>query len=320
MARNQPHDASKIHSPTLINPGHDAIDRSELRIRDPYIVEYDDRYLLFGTTDPSPWNGPGVGFDRYESGDLEQWTGPFPAFRPSPGFWGETQFWAPEVHSYNGAWWMFATFADHAGRRGTQVLAATGPDGLFQPWSDGPVTPSEWMCLDGTLFVDPSGAPWLVFCHEWLQAGDGAIYAQRLSDDLRTSRGSPTLLFTASQAPWTRPFRNAATGYDDHAYITDGPFVVHDDAGLALLWSSGGEGGYSVGVARSSTGLITGPWVHQPQPLVAADGGHAMLLATRGDRFLIFHQPNELPFERLTIERVAEASGIYRIPADREIL
>jgi arabinan endo-1,5-alpha-L-arabinosidase len=167
--------------------------------------------------------------------------------------------------------------------------------------------------------VDTSGAPWVVFCHEWLQAGEGAIYAQRLSDDLRTSRGTPTLLFTASQAPWTRPFRHAATGYDEHAYITDGPFIVHDDAGLALLWSSGSEEGYSVGVARSSTGLVTGPWVHQPEPLVGADGGHAMLLATRGDRFLVFHQPNELPLERLTIARVAEASGTYRIPAEREV-
>lgn len=315
MAHEKPEAASEIHSPLHTNPRPGVLSRSELRIRDPFIVEYNDRYLLFGTTDPSPWNGPGVGFDRYESDDLENWTGPFPAFRPSPGFWGETQFWAPEVHSYNGAWWMFATFADDAGRRGTQVLAGPGPDGLFVPWSDGPVTPSEWMCLDGTLFVDDSGEPWLVFCHEWLQAGQGAIYAQRLEADLRNSLGSPVLLFHASQAPWTRPFHHAATGYDDHAFITDGPFVIHDDAGLALLWSSGGEGGYSVGVARSSTGLITGPWVHQPQPLVASDGGHAMLLATRGARFLIFHQPNELPFERLTIERVAETSGIYRIPA-----
>jgi len=307
----QPNDLRSTDQP---EPHPGLIIRSELRIRDPYIVEYGDRYLLFGTTDPSPWNGPGVGFDRYESDDLEQWTGPFPAFRPSPGFWGETQFWAPEVHSYNGAWWMLATFADHSGRRGTQVLAANAPDGLFHPWSDGPVTPKDWMCLDGTLFVDPSGAPWLVFCHEWLQAGEGAIYAQRLSDDLRTSFDSPILLFTASQAPWTRPFQHAATGYDDHAYITDGPFILHDDAGLALLWSSGGEGGYSVGVARSVTGLITGPWLHQPQPLVAADGGHAMLLATGGKRFLIFHQPNELPFERLTIERVVEGGGLYQVP------
>ncbi|MFK4851909.1 glycoside hydrolase family 43 protein [Microbacterium sp. ZW T6_19] len=298
------------------NPCHGVTERSELRIRDPFIVEHDGRYLLFGTTDPSPWHGPGIGFDRYESDDLELWTGPFPAFRPSPGFWGETQFWAPEVHFHHGTWWMFATFADHGGRRGTQVLAATEPDELFQPWSDGPVTPSEWMCLDGTLFVDPDGAPWLVFCHEWLQAGDGAIYAQRLSEDLRTSRGAPILLFTASQAPWTRPFRNEETGYDDVAFITDGPFVVHDSAGLALLWSSGGDGGYSVGVARSSTGLITGPWLHEPQTLVGSGGGHAMLLTTRSNHFLVFHQPNELTLERLTIRRVMEADGIYRVAAE----
>lgn len=320
MAHKKLQQATAHHSTASANRRHDVIDRSELRIRDPYIVEYEDRYMLFGTTDPSPWHGPGVGFDRYESDDLERWRGPFPAFRPGSGFWGETQFWAPEVHQYNGAWWMFATFADRAGRRGTQVLTGTGPDGLFRPWSDGPVTPREWMCLDGTLFQDESGAPWLVFCHEWLQAGDGAIYAQRLSDDLRTSNGAPILLFTASQAPWTRPFRNEETGYDDHAFITDGPFVIHDDAGLALLWSSGGEEGYSVGVARSSTGLITGPWVHEPQPLVGSDGGHAMLLTTRNSRFLVFHQPNELTFERLTIRRVAETDGIYRIPSEREFV
>jgi len=316
MAPNESTQARELGSTQKNDAGDGTIGRSELRIRDPFIVDHNGRYLLFGTTDADPWRGPGVGFDRYESDDLEQWRGPFPAFRPAPGFWGETQFWAPEVHFYHGAWFMFATFADRAGRRGTQVLIGTGPDGLFRPWSDGPVTPSAWMCLDGTLYQDADGAPWLVFCHEWLQAGDGAIYAQRLTDDLRKSTGAPILLFTASQAPWTRPFRLEATGYNDLAYITDGPFVIRDEAGLALLWSSGGEGGYSVGVARSSTGLITGPWVHQPHPLVDADGGHAMLLATRGDRFLIFHQPNELPLERLTVERVTEESGIYRLEAD----
>ena len=311
MTHKKSEQPSALRRTTQTTPRRDVIDRSELRIRDPYIVEYRDRYLLFGTTDPSPWHGPGVGFDRYESDDLQTWSGPFPAFRPAPGFWGKTQFWAPEVHEYHGTWFMFATFADRSGRRGTQVLIGNSPDGLFRPWSNGPVTPGEWMCLDGTLFQDDTGAPWLVFCHEWLQAGDGAIYAQRLSDDMRTSTGAPILLFTASQAPWTRPFRNEATGYDDLAFITDGPFVVRDHAGLALLWTSGGEEGYSVGVARSSTGLITGPWVHEPQPLVGSGGGHAMLLTTRDERFLVFHQPNELTFERLTIRRVAETNGTY---------
>src|SRR3954471_15349845 len=200
MAHIKPPQATARHATTSAdrNPGVSVTDSSELRIRDPYIVEHNGRYLLFGTTDPNPWGGPGVGFDRYESDDLDHWAGPFPAFRPADGFWGETQFWAPEVHFYHGAWFMLATFADAAGRRGTQVLIGTGPDGVFRPWSEGPVTPPGWMCLDGTLFVDSSGAPWVVFCHEWLQAGEGAIYAQRLSDDLRTSRGAPALLFTAS--------------------------------------------------------------------------------------------------------------------------
>lgn len=295
------------------------IDRSKLRIRDPYIIEFESRYLLFGTTDASPWHGPGGGFERYESVDLQSWSGPFPAFRPAPGFWGSTQYWAPEVHSFDGAWWMFATFADDKGHRGTQVLTADAPDSIFKPWSEGPVTPSEWMCLDGTFYRDENGLPWLVFCHEWLQAGDGAIYAQRLAEDLRMSRGEPVLLFTASEAPWARPFRNPDTGYDTHAYITDGPFLIRDDAGLAMLWSSGGDRGYSVGVARSTSGLVTGPWVHQEQPLVDSDGGHAMLLTTLGNKYLVFHQPNDLTNERLTIAPVAETGGCYRFLSDGAI-
>jgi hypothetical protein len=291
--------------------------RTDLHIRDPYIVEYADRYLLFGTTDASPWHGPGTGFERYESVDLEQWSGPFPAFRPSPGFWGRTQYWAPEVHEYADSWWMFATFADDHGRRGTQVLRADAPDAVFTPWSDGPVTPSEWMCLDGTFYEDGDGSPWLVFCHEWLQAGEGSIYAQRLTSDLRTAQGEPVFLFAASDAPWTRPFQNLDTGHGDQAYITDGPFLMHDDAGLAMLWSSGGDGGYSVGVARSATGLVSGPWVHQERPLVDSGGGHAMLLSTRGNKYVVFHQPNEVTRERLTISRVTNDGGYYRLPHEK---
>ena len=37
------------------------------------------------------------------------------------------------------------------------------------------VTPDGWQSLDGTLYVDRSGKPWMVFCHEWLQVGDGQM-------------------------------------------------------------------------------------------------------------------------------------------------
>ncbi|MEU7743279.1 family 43 glycosylhydrolase [Nonomuraea sp. NPDC049158] len=158
-------------------------------------------YWIYGSTDKNIWSGPGVGFDTYRSSDLRTWEGPFEAFRPPAGFWSDGMYWAPEVHEYQGRWFMFATFTGPDDHRGTQVLVAHTPEGPFAPWSDGAVTPRTWQCLDGTLFVDEAGDPWLIYCQEWTQIHDGAIWAQRLTSDLRESAGAPVLLFNASHAP-----------------------------------------------------------------------------------------------------------------------
>ncbi len=67
---------------------------SDIQIRDPFVLVLpeDRRYWLFGTTDPNAWSGPGLGFDCWSSSDLIAWDGPFPAFRPAPGFPGTTNF------------------------------------------------------------------------------------------------------------------------------------------------------------------------------------------------------------------------------------
>ena len=50
-----------------------------------------------------------------------------------------------------------------------------------------------------------------------------------------------------------------------------------------MLWSSfllgkDGNGQYAIGVARSQSGTILGPWLQDPQPLNPNDnGGHAMI-------------------------------------------
>ena len=140
---------------------------SEIRMRDPFVLELaSGGFVLFGTTDTNLWGGPATGFDCFTSDDLETWQGPIPAFRPPAGFWADTQFWAPEVHALDGRFYMFATFASSdptAGPRGVQVLVADDPTGPYLPWSDGPVTPRDVPCLDGTLFVDDDEAPWLVY-------------------------------------------------------------------------------------------------------------------------------------------------------------
>ena len=67
------------------------------------------------------------------------------------------------------------------------------PKGPFRPVGNRPVTPEGWHCLDGTLYTDRKGAPWLVFCHEWLQVGDGQICAVPLSEDLSEAVGEPVI-------------------------------------------------------------------------------------------------------------------------------
>ncbi len=276
-------------------------------MRDPFVVPLPEqrRYLLFGSTDDNTWSGPAVGFDCYESPDLETWHGPIPAFRPPEGFWSNTQFWAPECHRYRDRWYLLASFARDGHNRGTQVLAAEGPEGPYRPHSDGPVTPRGWECLDGTLFVDEAGRPWMVFCHEWVQVGDGRMCAVRLSDDLARPEGEPIELFRASAAAWSKPF--AKHGRPDNR-VTDGPFMHRLPSGrLLMLWSTTGYEGYAMGYALSRSGDIAGPWHQSPQPLYGRDGGHGMLFRDfDGQLWMTLHHPNKTPEERPTWIEVEE--------------
>lgn len=291
---------------------------AEIRMRDPFVLEWSaGRFALFGTTDENIWAGPALGFDCYVSDDLESWSGPVPAFRPPAGFWSTTQFWAPEVHAHDGRYFMFATFAGSHGERGTAILVSESPIGPYIPWSDGPVTPRDVPCLDGTLFVDDDRHPWIIYSRgaEGTPGGappiaDGEMWARRLSSDLRAGIGKPVLLFTATEAPWARPLRfppgvGPPPGFAlaPDPYFTDGAFVVRGgDGALLLLWSSFGEQGYAMGVACSQSGRITGPWVQEQQPLWARDGGHGMVLHTSDGRHrLVFHAPNDSPRERVAM-------------------
>ncbi len=275
---------------------------TDINIRDPFVLplESENTYYMYGTIGTETWTNSATGIDYYTSADLQNWDGPFPAFRPPAGFWSDRNFWAPEVHAYKGRYYMFATFKAEGVCRGTQILAADSPAGPFLPISDGPVTPRDWECLDGTLFVDDDEQAWIVFCHEWIQVGDGEICALRLSEDLKSAIGEPQLLFRASEAPWAEELISK----NRRGYVTDGPFLHRLANGtLLLLWSSFRssfrDGAYAVGIARSKSGDILGSWEQLPEPLYDRDGGHCMVFKTfDGQLQLAFHRPNNTPQER----------------------
>lgn len=276
---------------------------SEIHLRDPFILPDKGIYYLYGTRGATCW-GRADGFDVYTSMNLTEWNGPFPAFTRPDGFWADRNFWAPEVHLYCGRYFMFASFKSGDQCRGTQILAADAPIGPFLPYSDGPVTPRDWECLDGTLYVE-NGTPYMVFCHEWLQVKDGEMCAMPLREDLRAAAGDPVVLFRASEPDW-------ADKGAEH-YVTDGPFLFRGPSGkLLMCWSSSRNGIYCQAISCSSNGLLLGQWRHHPKLLISRDGGHGMIFSSfDGQLFFICHQPNQHPLERPQLIKMEEQIQVY---------
>ncbi len=292
------------------------LDLQDIHLRDPYVLRDQGCYYLYGTRGATVWT-QAEGFDCYSSEDLVKWDGPREIFRRDADFWADRAFWAPECVARAGVYYLIATFGAADGRLGVQILRADSPLGPFTLWSEGPVTPRGWECLDGTLHVDAAEAPQLVFSRSFRQAGEGHVYAVELTPDLRAATGEPRLLLRAVDAPWARPFPHAAEfGVPGEVYLADGPCLHRTRLGDSLLlWSSFGSDGYTVGIARSASGEVSGPWAHRPEPLFAGDGGHCMVFRSSEGRLLMaLHSPNTTDRERpRLIELVETDDGPLRV-------
>lgn len=258
---------------------------SDINIRDPFILIENGKYYLYGTRGADTWSN-GSGFDVYVSDNLIEWSEPKPAFERFEGFWADKNYWAPEVHEYKGEYYMLASFKSDTHERGTQILKSSSPEGPFLPHSDGPVTPAEWSCLDGTFYVE-DGIPYMIFCHEWTQIYDGEMCLLQLSDDLTHAVGAPRTLFKASYMP-------SVKNRIENGYVTDGPFIrKRKDGKLIMIWSSYDENGYIEVVSFSDNGSVHGNWLHCEKPLSAENGGHGMLFEDKnGQLYFTMHSPN----------------------------
>lgn len=273
--------------------------REDINIRDPFVLVYDGKYYLYGTRGATCW-GEADGFDCYVGTNLEEFEGPFEVFHKPETFLPHKNYWAPEVYVYEGAFYMFATFFTDGVGRGTHCLRADSPLGPFIPHSHGSLTPKEWDSLDGTLYVDTDGTPYMVFCHEWEDTdGDGTVCALELTKDLKAPVGEPRLFFHASDAiPAVASFHHPRKG---DIYVTDGPFLFRDKEGkLRMIWSSfAKENQYCVALASPECGAFSDEWKPERNLLFAKDGGHGMIFTgLDGKRYLALHSPNETLAER----------------------
>ena len=293
----------------------------DLHTRDVCILpcREEGKYYLYDCF-PRPGQ-KGCAVNVRESDDLIWWSESSPVFEPAEDFWGPLDFWAPECHFFRGKYYLISSFRAPGGYRGCQFLEGDTPKGPFVPKKNGPATPENWQCLDGTLYEDRKGNPWMVFCHEWLQVQDGQICAIRMKEDLSDSIGEPVILFRASEAPWKF---NDPTGlwkltepqpHMGWARVTDGPYLYRAKNGeLLMVWSSFSNTAYTCGCARSLSGEITGPWKQEPEPLFSQDGGHSMLFTDFSGRLLMcLHSPNRSGQERMLLFELEDEDGRLHI-------
>ncbi len=280
--------------------------KEEINIRDPFVLLHEGKYYLYGTRGQTCW-GEADGFDVYVSDDMENWSPPVSCFHNDGSFFATKNYWAPEVYFVNGAFYMLASFKGDNMCRGTAILKSESPLGPFRLHSDKTVTPKEWECLDGTLYQSPKGQYYMVFCHEWVQVGDGEICAVQLTEDLKAAAGDAKILFRASEAGWAEKVRHSS---GKEGYVTDGPFFWRTaDGTLLLLWASFSGGGYTQGLLVSDNGDITGHFRQLP-PLFERDGGHGMVFRDKESRlWLTLHSPNEHLKERPCFFPVREDGG-----------
>ena len=204
------------------------------------------------------------------------------------------------MHRWRGRWYLFVTVHNEGlplaqpspvpgqktHRRSTVLAVADELAGPFRLLRDGePVVSKELMTLDGTLYVDPAGKPWMVYAHEWLQLRVGAFAAVPLDAELRAI-APPRELFRGDASPAAQPQQGQG------AIVTDGPQLYRTaDGSLHMLWSSWGADGYFQTLSRSKSGDLFGHWEHLPVWL-GKGSGHGMLFRTLDEAWmLVVHRP-----------------------------
>ena len=268
--------------------------RGEIRIRDPFIyTDFENNCCyMYGTTAlVANKIAAKDTFSVYRSVDLENFERHKVIFDGEKyGFGADRDFWAPELHKYNGKYYLFGSCKAENKHRATHIFVCDTPDGDFVPLTENPITPSDWDCLDGTFWIE-DGKPYIVFSHEWTQVGDGEICAMQLSEDLREAVGEPFLLFRASDNTNVSELK----GHPD-AYVTDGPFLYCEGEKTKMVCSSFYKGRYLVLDAWSDS--LNGKWQHG-RSRFDFDGGHAMIFTRLdGSKWMSLHSPNTINCEK----------------------
>lgn len=276
--------------------------RDDIGLSDPFIMSDPVSHTYYMT---------GTAGDIFRSKDLEVWFKVPWALNtagiswvgrnhisPSPG-----QIWAPELYYRDGEYYNVVTFTnpdaktegtDHT-RRSIHILKSQKPEGPYSKIEGGDdvYLPASKMAIDGTIWEE-DGKLYLVYCYEWVQAGDGAIEYVELKPDLTGTVGEARTICHASDG----------RAWNDSP-VTDGPFVFRTKTGrLGMIWTSWRQGVYVQSVSYSDNGKLNGNWSHTSMPVTPDNHGHGMLFRSfDGQLLMSIHSNRNIDLENQHFER-----------------
>lgn len=196
---------------------------------DPFVFQYNGTYYLYGTN----VNASAYGFKVYTSKDLVNWKGNDQlALTPGSGNWGDKNFWAPEVFTENGKFYMLYA-AEVSGHSNIYIAQSDSPLGPFTKYGTQAL---ETDSIDADYFRDSDGNRYLYYNHA------GMVYGTTLGADL-TTVGSKKLLLSRYSQPesWV---------HDD---VVEAPEMFKHNGTYYLFYSANGVGvDYGVGYATAS--------------------------------------------------------------------
>ena len=239
-------------------PPRQNIPLDSIILSDPFILADQKTNMYYMT---------GTGGMLWKSKDLALWEGPYRVAETNPGSWmgPRPMIWAAEIHPYKGKYYYFATFTNRAvkidtvrgnviERRACHVLVSDRPDGPYVPMKDSIYLPADKPTLDGTLWIDKDGKPYMVYCYEWLQNWNGTIEKIELKPDLSGFiEGSDRVIIP----------RGNAMGEGNHLYKINGKYYITnaDNGRLQCARAANIEGPYETTVvsAKETMGTTLDP-------------------------------------------------------------
>jgi beta-xylosidase len=274
-------DRGKIASPT-VKVYHNPL---KVALADPYVL-YDaasKTYYMYGT------GGAKDGFVTYSSADLVNWKNEGQVFwGNTKGSWGISAFWAPEVYSYNGKYYMFYSAQwrqnplNDAENFKIGIAVSNSPKGSFKVLSNKPLFDPGYPIIDANVFFDTNGKIYLYYsrcCYKhavkseiadlvikkgmYKKVEESWVYGVEIKPDFSGVVGKPVMILrppvklSDKQSEWES--RSVLTGEVNRRW-TEGSTTFKHRGTYYIMYSANFYGGenYAVGYATSKSPL--GPY------------------------------------------------------------